>query len=361
MQTLYSPKHMMISAACLVCLWSAPAGAEEFEIEDGFVPMFNGKDFSGWQFDQNYSLPDKPPENWKVEDGVIKLSGGGRPYLGSQWDYDDFDMRFQWRAMREEYNSGFFIRSNRKVGNNQINLAKGGEGRFLGGKMQGGKPVPELQKPATEWNDWRVLVVGGTVSFWCNGELAWEGTEFESKQGHNGLQAEGAPMEFRHLRIEELGWESLSDRQKWPRTTDDHWQAGGYGLVFAPTGIARVKPEQDYEDYIVRLEWSAQEPVPGDIGIINGNKLTMVHLADPNGLVVDGAHPGATTDNPPGQWNYLQLTFKDDKLTVWQNGSELVKGFDTTSGLGVDGGFLIVRANKAGLQMRNMRIKAVQP
>lgn len=150
-----------------------------------------------------------------MADGVIKLSGGGRPHLGSQWDYTDFDMRFEWRALREKYNSGFYIRSRRKVGNNQINLAKGAEGKFFGGKMTGSKPVPELQKPAMQWNTWRVKVVGGDVTFWCNDKLAWKGTEFQSKQGHIGLQAEGAPLEFRRFRIKEIGWESLGDAKKW--------------------------------------------------------------------------------------------------------------------------------------------------
>ena len=336
------------------------AYADEFKIEKGFVPMFNGKNFSGWQFDQTYTLPEKLPDNWKVEEGVIKLSGGGRPHLGSQWDYEDFDMRFQWRAMREKYNSGFFIRSHRKVGNNQINLAKGGEGRFFGGKMKGGKAVPELQKPAMQWNEWRVLVVGDTVKFWCNDQLAWEGTEFESKHGHIGLQAEGAPLEFRHLRIQEIGWESLSDPDKWAKTDSDHWKHDRYGLVFTPVGIARAKPAQNYEDYVFRLEWRAEKTLTGEIGVINGNKLTMVRIGDPNGVVIEGVKPSTTVDNLPGQWNYMQLTFNDDKLSVWQNGSDLVKDFDTTSGLLVDGGFLVFRVNDPGLQFRNMRIKAIQ-
>ena len=109
-----------------------------------------------------------------------------------------------------------------------------------------------------------------------------------------------------------------------------------------------------------RLEWRAEKTLTGEIGVINGNKLTMVRIGDPNGLVIEGVKPGPTLDNPPGQWNYMQLTFNDDKLSVWQNGSDLVKDFDTTSGLLVDRGFLVFRENEPGLQFRNMRIKAIQ-
>jgi hypothetical protein len=165
-----------------------------------FTPMFNGKDFSGWRF----TSKDGKAPNWSVKDGVIHLTGGGSPHLASVKAYGDFEMIFEWRALREKYNSGFFIRARKNVGNNQLNLAKGGEGKFIGGKIKGGKAVPELQKKPGEWNEWRVLVVGDKVTFWCNGKLAWKGEGIAPATGHIGLQAEGAPMEFRKLRIREI-------------------------------------------------------------------------------------------------------------------------------------------------------------
>lgn len=107
------------------------------ERDAGFVAMFNGKDFTGWRFEGKESPPKELPDNWKVEEGAIKLSGGGKPHLGSAKSYRDFEMKFEWRAVKENYNSGFFIRSGEKVGANQINLAKAHEGAFIGGKING--------------------------------------------------------------------------------------------------------------------------------------------------------------------------------------------------------------------------------
>ena len=84
------------------------------------------------------------PENWKVKDGVIYLTGLMRPHLVTTKEYGDFEMKFEWRALRDKYNSGFFIRCKPDAGNNQINLAKGAEGGFVGGKVDGAKPVPEF-------------------------------------------------------------------------------------------------------------------------------------------------------------------------------------------------------------------------
>jgi hypothetical protein len=170
----------------------------------GFEPLFNGKDFTGWRFSGGAEDGAREAPNWKVKDGVIALSGGGHPHLATEREYADFELRLEWRALRDKYNSGVYIRSGQKIGANQINLAKGGEGGFVGGKVQGAKTVPELQKPAGEWNEWRIVVRGDKVSFWCNGKQAWEATGLMPAKGYIGLQAEGAPMEFRNLRLREI-------------------------------------------------------------------------------------------------------------------------------------------------------------
>jgi hypothetical protein len=188
----------MFAFALSVCLLAAE------DKETGFVPLFNGKDFSGWRFSGGKEDGAKEAPNWKVKDGMIFLSGGGSPHLATEKEYADFELRFEWRALKDKYNSGLFLRSGRKVGANQINLAKGGEGGFIGGKVTGAKAVPTLQKAAGEWNDWRVVVKGDKLTFWCNGQLAWEATGLKPEKGYIGLQAEGTPIEFRHLRIREI-------------------------------------------------------------------------------------------------------------------------------------------------------------
>jgi hypothetical protein len=194
-----------IFSLLVVALLTVAVRAEDLSDEEkqaGFKPMFNGRDFDGWMF-----TGVKDPTtvtNWKVQDGVIHLTGGGRPHLATKKEYADFEMRFEWRTLREKYNSGFFIRSNEKLGPNQINLAKGSEGNFIRGSLKGSKGVPELQKKPGEWNEWRLLAEGDKATFWCNGKLAWEGTGLKPAKGNIGLQAEGAPLEFRNLRIREI-------------------------------------------------------------------------------------------------------------------------------------------------------------
>ena len=171
--------------------------------EKGFVPMFNGKDLTGWRFGNEPAKMDKLPKNWKVEGGMIKLLGGGSPHLASVKEYEDFDVRIQWRAHKKGYNSGFYIRSGKNVSANQINLAESDCGHLIYG-VKGGNAVPKLQKPPGEWNEWRVLAVGDKLTLWCNGTKAWEVNNFKPRKGYIGLQAEGAAIDFKNIRIKEL-------------------------------------------------------------------------------------------------------------------------------------------------------------
>src|SRR5258708_39778299 len=81
------------------------------EAKEGFFSLINGKDFSGWRFSGTIPTKDKTvkakpftttldvfPDNWKAGDGMIQLLKGGNAHLATQWDFDDFDVRLQWRA-----------------------------------------------------------------------------------------------------------------------------------------------------------------------------------------------------------------------------------------------------------------------
>src|SRR5712692_8639230 len=74
------------------------------EKKEGFESLFNGRDFTGWRFNSGKG------DNWKVQDGLLVLTGGS-DHLASEKEYGDFVLRFDWRAEKKGYDSGFFIRS----------------------------------------------------------------------------------------------------------------------------------------------------------------------------------------------------------------------------------------------------------
>jgi hypothetical protein len=177
-------------ASLFLVLTAITAGAAEKE--EGFVPLFDGKSFAGWKTNADTA------KVWTVADGMLVLSGGGnKNNLYTEKSYGDFIIRFEFRPKKEGYNSGFYIR-----GNNQINLAQKAAGQLMGNKNA--KAVPELHKAPGEWNEWEVTCVGSKVTLKVNGKEAWTINDFKPTSGTIGIQAEGAPIDFRNLRIKEI-------------------------------------------------------------------------------------------------------------------------------------------------------------
>lgn len=65
-------------------------------------------------------------------------------------------------------------------------------------------PRKELVKPHGEWNHYYVRAINGEVRLWVNGEEVSGGNNCQPATGYLCLESEGAPVEFRGLRIREL-------------------------------------------------------------------------------------------------------------------------------------------------------------
>ncbi|MFO1095769.1 MAG: DUF1080 domain-containing protein [Planctomycetaceae bacterium] len=65
-------------------------------------------------------------------------------------------------------------------------------------------PRKQLSKGVDEWNHYYVRAINGEVRLWVNGEEVSGGTNCEPRTGFLCLESEGAPVEFRNLRIREL-------------------------------------------------------------------------------------------------------------------------------------------------------------
>jgi hypothetical protein len=181
------------------------------EAEEGFVSLFNGKDFSGW-------VPITKPDDFVVKEGVIQLEGGEGGWLRSWNPYRDYVFRGEYWIV-EGGNSGFY---------NRAPLA-GRESR-IGFEFQiaGEQPTDPTAEESTgaiyyvrppdanfmkpdEWNEVEITCVGTRVKIVWNGIVAhdfkYEEIEFmknRSRAGYIGLQDHHNPVKFRNLRIKEL-------------------------------------------------------------------------------------------------------------------------------------------------------------
>ncbi|MCA9099579.1 MAG: DUF1080 domain-containing protein [Planctomycetales bacterium] len=65
-------------------------------------------------------------------------------------------------------------------------------------------PSKDLVRPTGEWNHYYVRAVNGEIRLWVNGEEVSGGNNCEPRSGYLCLESEGAPVEFRNIRLREL-------------------------------------------------------------------------------------------------------------------------------------------------------------
>lgn len=65
-------------------------------------------------------------------------------------------------------------------------------------------PTKRLTKPAGEWNHYRIVARDGEVVLWVNGEQVSRATDCKPQVGHLVLESEGAPVDFRGMRLRQL-------------------------------------------------------------------------------------------------------------------------------------------------------------
>jgi len=210
-------------ASCLLALAGTPAGAAD-EGQGGWQPLFNGRDFAGWQNAQGKS----PGAGWIVEDGaMVRKAPAGDIWTKQRFGDFVLDLEFQ-----TEGNSGIFIRTDKPRDCVQTGIEiqvlepQGKPSKHSCGAVYDAlAPTKDMVK-AHAWNHVTITAKGGRLEVVMNKEKIidtdldlWttpgknpDGTNNKYKkalkdfprEGHIGLQDHGAKVCYRNLKIRSL-------------------------------------------------------------------------------------------------------------------------------------------------------------
>jgi len=190
---------------------------------EGFKPIFNGKDFTGWA---------GPVNDYEVVNGAIRClpKKGGTIYTTEQ--YDDFVVRLEFK-LPPGGNNGLAIRYPGKgdtayegmcelqVLDENYEQATGStlDPRQVHGSAYGMvAAVRGYQRPIGQWNFQEVTVVGSRIKVELNGTVILDAdlskvTEYmgdrahpgkDRKSGHFGFAGHNDPVEFRNVELKKL-------------------------------------------------------------------------------------------------------------------------------------------------------------
>ena len=188
------------------------------------IDLFNGFDLEGWGFilkNDSKSAEDV----FKVEDGVIHITGDPFGYMYTLDSYDNYRLHVEWRWPVEETNSGIFLHvQENDVWPNAIEcqLRAGDAGDFVllngsdlaeftteEGETRPAFPIIRKQNISSEmavgeWNNADITCEDGNIIVFINGVLQNEGTKSLHKAGRIALQSEGKDIQFRNVRLTPL-------------------------------------------------------------------------------------------------------------------------------------------------------------
>ncbi len=180
--------------------------------EDGFRPLFNGKDTTGWHLRH----PDGR-NSWSVENGILKNTSNkdlhGNDLVTDQ-KFRNFTVKFEY-MVPDKSNSGFYLRGRHEIqilgdyarGTNTIN----GNGSIYNLKA----PDKFVSKPGDKWQTAEATIIGNKISLTLNGVKVHDnvectkatGSELDNKIDQPGsifLQGDHGNVSFRNIRIKEL-------------------------------------------------------------------------------------------------------------------------------------------------------------
>ena len=213
------------------------------EQKEGWVLLFNGKNFDGWRQCNGTAMP----ANWVIEDNAMKVftATDKKPGQGSNGDilypgkkYKNFELSIDWKVSKMA-NSGIFFNVREVPGKpiyyaapeiqvlDNVDANDNKVASHLAGSLYDMLPAdPKTVKPTGEWNTIVIKVKDGKVTHIQNGVQVvsytmwtpeWDKmvanskfkdfpgfTEGISKEGYIGLQDHGYDVWFRNIKIREL-------------------------------------------------------------------------------------------------------------------------------------------------------------
>lgn len=221
------------------CIWKSICALLIFAFGAGVAvgaewrDLFDGKSLQGWFFDvKDYT---HPHEIYSVREGVLHVAGKDRTVAVARTVEefgDTYDLEVEWRWPDEPGNSGCLLHCSVPRFMNvwpqslEVQLQSGQAGDFIHIGESITTPGPQIptdfsgrnrwktrlrhnltddsENPPGEWNHLLVKVRQGEVTVWVNGDKVNHGTDLTARSGAICLQAEGANVEYRKVRIRGL-------------------------------------------------------------------------------------------------------------------------------------------------------------
>jgi hypothetical protein len=352
----------------------APRLAAQSDELGAWKTLFNGRDLSGWQNAKPNEGHHKGPNRWKVEDGALTQQGDkSENDVATVEEFGDYELEIEYK-IPPKGNSGVYLRGTCEIqvydsfGKPDDKLNAVDAGAIYG---VGYIPLKNAQKPAGEWNQYRVVHVGHHITVWHNGVLihdhVWQdkatggamgtypGTDrkLDGTRGPLMLQGDHSKVWYRNIRIRPLfeGWTALWNGKDLSEFTARGDKRAASGLrwevkdhAFTNTRLGGdghdIWTNQAFGNFLAYYEYLSDTKAQGsdgnsglylrdqwEIQIYGTQSLTDRHT---DGCLYSLYTPLAKASREANHWNRMIVKLSGNKVWVWQNGVLIHDGRELT-------------------------------
>lgn len=354
----------ILSLGCSLVL-ALPAVADEKPAaaaaasEEGFVPLFNGKDFSGWHKEGGQATYEIDGEEI-----VGKVGPGANTFLCTDKLYGDFIFKCELK-LEIPGNSGIQFRSEindkGKVFGYQMEVDPS-DRKWAGGiydeSRRGwlypltGHPEAQAAFKVDDWNEYVIEARGPHLKTFVNGVPCADLLDAMTLEGLIALQVHSGKegqIRWRNIRIKDLGkteWTSLFDGEDlagWKKSGGGEWKVTDGAIVGTSTKDEKeygfLTSDKSYSDFAVRVVYQANAGNSGVflrfLGIESGGLMLQAEIdpeKDAGGLYESGQGGRGWVVQPkpedvkkwykPGTWNEMTVIAIGDRVVVQVNGQK---------------------------------------
>jgi hypothetical protein len=300
----------------IVVLCGNAVQAEKLPQADALIPLFNGRDLSGWV---NVNCA---PKTFTVKNNMIICTGVPTGVMRTEKQYENFILELDWKHVKAKGNAGLFVWSGPipvtgkpftkaievqilDGRNTKSYTSHGDVFAIQGATMKPDRPHPNGSmrclpserrcKPAGQWNHYRVTCMNGTIKLAVNGKVVSGGSQCTPRKGYICLESEGSEVHFRNIRILELpstklppkqiantakGFQSLYtglnlDGWKQEAGHKGHWKPTDWVLNYdgkseaTPRNAKNLWSKKEYGDFEMICDWRfTKKPVKEKVPVI---------------------------------------------------------------------------------------------
>ena len=398
----FSPARGRLAAAAVAVFWAGTLPAADPQPPKGFTALFNGKDFTGWHGWAIHAKGGSPadvakmsPEerekafaawtedakkHWTIEDGELVNRGKGA-YLTTDNDYGDVEFLIEYK-IAPAVDSGIYMKTMPQVQvwdpadkdpGERLGKAKGSGGLWNNRKGSPGQdPLVRADRPAGEWNRFRIIMVGERVTVYLNDQLVVNHARLENFWDKKSPLPAKAPILLQtHPPEREIRWRNIFIREIPADEANDILRkaaAAGFEPVFngkdftgwagpvenyqVRDGAIVCKPGKggtiftagEYGDFVARVEYrlppagnnglAIRYPGQGDTAYVGMCEVQVLDDTSPKYTRLDPRQANGSAYGmvpakrgylrPTGEWNFEEVTVKGSTIKVELNGTVIL-------------------------------------